>query len=88
MTRPEDDALPVNAIADVRTEKPVDDRPAEQGPPPADYAVRPVPPVPAPAAGGLSAGEVANLVGPGSEEAVQTGRALEAAEGLNPDTES
>lgn len=58
--------------------------PAAQGPAPADLAGREAPPVPPPSAEGLSAAEVSALVG--EDAAVtETNRALDEAEGLDPD---
>lgn len=56
---------------------------AEQGPLPADFATRPVPPTPAPAGEHLSAEQVAALVG-SDETADETNRDLNAAEGNAP----
>lgn len=81
------DILPVVPNLAVRTGPQPDDQPAEQGDAPAGAAERPTSGAPLPSGERLGGAEVTALVG-GGEGATQTTRALEAAEGLNPDTES
>lgn len=85
MTQDDRDALPVVPSLAVRPAQ-TGQTPAEQGPAPADFATREAPPVPAPSGERLGAGEVAALLGDGSQ-AVEANQALEGAEGLNPGTE-
>ncbi|MEF2279763.1 hypothetical protein V3W47_15825 [Deinococcus sp. YIM 134068] len=87
MTQDDHDALPVNPTLAVRTDAPPEDQPAEQGDAPADLAERPASGAPTPSGEGLNAAQVSALLG-GSEEQAETTRALESAEGQNPDTES
>ncbi|KEF34981.1 hypothetical protein RDMS_04060 [Deinococcus sp. RL] len=91
MALPDDrDVLPVNPTLRVREDAPhASHTPAEQGPAPADLEDREAPEVPPPTRERLSAQEVAALLGPddGADRAA-TERRLEAAEGLDPDTES
>ncbi len=56
---------------------------AEQRPPPADIATRPVPPTPAPAGNHLSSEQVAALVG-SDGTADEANRDLSGAEGVDP----
>ncbi|WP_291423698.1 hypothetical protein [Deinococcus sp.] len=56
---------------------------AQQGPPPADFATRPVPPTPATAGEHLSAEQVVALVG-SDETASDVNRTLESVEGIDP----
>lgn len=78
------DPLPINPTLLPHTEQP--ERPhAEQGPPPADFATRPVPPVRSAERSPLLASEVTALVGK-DEEAVEVNQALLEAEGEEPDT--
>lgn len=88
MTPDDHDPLTVVPTLSVRSGQPQGEHvPAAQGPAPADLAGREAPPVPSPSGDGLSAREVAALIGAdrGEEE---TNLALEAAEGLSPGTES
>ncbi|MPY65426.1 hypothetical protein F8S09_01795 [Deinococcus sp. SDU3-2] len=87
MNHDDRDVLPVNPTLRVRTPlSPSDDRPAAQGPAPADLADREAPPVPTPAREHLSAEEVEALVGPDTG-AGDTDRPLQLAGNLNPDME-
>jgi hypothetical protein len=82
------DGLPVVPNLSVREDRATPDpTPAAQGPAPADLAGREAPNVPPPADAGLSAAEVTTLAG-GDASMTEANRALSAAEGLNPDTES
>ncbi|KQR04730.1 hypothetical protein [Deinococcus sp. Leaf326] len=84
MTDNRRDALPVVPNLSVREDAPeMQEVRAEQGPAPADLAGRAAPPVPAPSGDGLSAAEVARLTGSGNT--ATTDRALNRAEGVDPD---
>lgn len=88
MTPGDRDGLPVVPNLAVRgPQAEADQAPAAQGPAPADLADREVPNVPTPAGEGLSAAEVATLAG-GDASMAEANRALSAAEGLAPDTDS
>ncbi|WP_295814446.1 hypothetical protein [uncultured Deinococcus sp.] len=80
------DPLPVNPTLMPHTEPVRDDQPAEQGHLP--DVLPDAPGVPVPTTDGLSAQEVTDLVGGGDASMVEANRALEQAEGLDPDTES
>ena len=88
MTRNDDrDALPVNPVLSVRTEQGAEHTPAEQGDAPADFAQRPIPPMPTPSTEGLSAGEVSTMLG-GDASMTEANEALGTAEGIDTITES
>lgn len=90
MTRDDRDraVLPVVPSLVVREDRAAPDpTPAAQGPAPADLEEREAPNVPPPADAGLSAAEVATLAG-GDATMTEANRALAAAEGLDPDSES
>lgn len=80
------DALPVNLTLLPHTDPVPDDQPAEQGEMP--DVLPDAPGVPVPTTDGLSSQEVTDLVGGGDASIVEANRALEQAEGINPDTES
>ncbi|MFB9995043.1 hypothetical protein ACFFLM_24135 [Deinococcus oregonensis] len=95
MTRNDDrDALPVNPVLSVNPVSSVrgpegattDHTPAEQGDAPADFAHRPIPPMPTPSTEGLSAGEGSTMLGDASMS--EANDALGTAEGLETITES
>lgn len=82
------DGMPVAAELSVHAEPQAAETPAEQGPPPADFATRPESIAPTPAdtlhERPLSGAEVAQMVG--SSEAVDTNLDLEEAQGLDSDS--
>lgn len=83
----ERNALPLNPTLTPHLNPAVPDARAGEGPAPADLASREAPHVPAPSEEHLSAEQVGALLG-GDQEAVDANRALAAAEGVDPDTES
>lgn len=90
MTQNDDrDALPVNPALSVRgaDRAAPEHQPAEQGDAPADFAHRPIPPMPTPSTEGLSAGEVSTMLG-GDASMTEANEALGTAEGLDTITES
>ncbi|PIG99245.1 hypothetical protein [Deinococcus sp. UR1] len=84
MTR--DDAPSLNPTLAPHTTPAPEHRPAEQGRAPADLP--PAPAVPAPSGDALSAREVEALMGGADASMTEANRALDTAEGIDPDTES
>lgn len=86
MTDQRDKIIPVDPTLSARQPDPQEESvKADQGPPPADYAGRPESGAPVPSGEPLSSAQVSGLLGQDAASVTDTNRALQQAEGIDPD---